>query len=402
MEALSRATSQSEQAWRTMRAANDWKGFLPFLGAVVNLTQQTAQAYGARLGLGPYDALLDGYEPGGRSADVRVLFARLRAFLPDFLAKVVEHQARRLPVNPTGPFPVERQAWLGRELMRRVGFDFTRGRLDTSHHPFCGGVPDDVRITTRYDAADFAKSMMGVLHETGHAKYEQNLPREVIDQPVGAARGMSIHESQSLLLEMQVCRSPAFLAFAAPLIREAFPAAVAAQPTAFEVENLARLATRVRPSYIRVDADECTYPCHILVRVEIEQPLIEGHLRVEEIPEAWDRGMQQLLGLSTRDNYRDGCLQDVHWPGGMFGYFPTYTLGALTAAQLFQAARKAMPTLLTDLSQGHFEGLDAFLRAGVWSQGSLLPTDDLLRRATGAPLDTTAFEAHLAERYLEG
>ena len=400
VEAASRAETKSEQAWRSLRAANDWQAFVPYLNEVVTLKRRVAEALAARLGLGVYDALLDGFEPSARSASFAPLFARLRAFLPDFIQATLERQRSQQVLPVTGPFAVERQKWLGLELMKRVGFDFNRGRLDSSHHPFCGGVPQDVRITTRYDGADFQKSLMGVLHETGHAKYEQNLPRDWLDQPVGTARGMSVHESQSLLLEMQVCRSRAFLGFAAPLIAEAFPEAAAREPSAFTADNLFRLATRVTPSYIRVDADEVTYPCHVVLRFEIEKPLIEGTLRVEDIPEAWDSGMRELLGLSTANNFRDGCMQDVHWAAGLFGYFPTYTLGALTAAQLFQAARRALPDVAARIEAGEFAPLDAWLRENVWSQGSLLDTNALLTRATGSVLDTRAFEQHLRERYL--
>lgn len=399
VEASSRAETRSEQAWRALRAENDWEGFLPYLREVVSLKRQVAQALAARLDLGVYDALLDGYEPGARVAQISPLFARLRQFLPGFIAGVLERQAAEPVHVPRGPFPVERQQWLGLELMKRVGFDFAHGRLDRSHHPFCGGVPQDVRITTRYDPNDFAKSLMGVLHETGHAKYEQNLPPNWLSQPVGAARGMSLHESQSLLLEMQVCRSRAFLEFATPLIVQAFPDAARAQPEAFTVDNLSRLATRVERGFIRVDADEATYPCHVVLRFEIEKSLVEGALEVEHIPEAWDASMRELLALTTFGNYRDGCLQDVHWPSGAIGYFPTYTLGALTAAQLFRAARRSEPDLLASIARGDFGPLDGWLREQVWGQGSLLETHALLRQATGSALDTSAFEQHLLERY---
>ncbi|MFZ5890768.1 MAG: carboxypeptidase M32 [Myxococcota bacterium] len=401
VEAASRAETKSEQAWRSLRANNDWNGFLPYLREVVGLKRRVAEALSATLGLGMYDALLDGYEPGARSAAFAPLFQRLRAFLPDFIQSVLERQRSERVIAPVGPFAVERQKWLGLELMKCVGFDFEHGRLDTSHHPFCGGVPQDVRITTRYDAADFAKSLMGVLHETGHAKYEQNLPRDWMTQPVGSARGMSVHESQSLLLEMQVCRSRAFLSFAAQLIAKAFPDALVREPAAFTADNLFKLQTRVKPSYIRVDADEATYPCHVVLRFEIEKPLIEGSLKVEDIPAAWDAGMRELLGLSTENNYRDGCMQDVHWPAGLFGYFPTYTLGALTAAQLYRAARNAIPDLAAVIEAGDFAPLDGWLRENVWGQGSLLDTNTLLERATGKVLDTRAFEDHLRERYLD-
>jgi carboxypeptidase Taq len=283
-----------------------------------------------------------------------------------------------------------------------VGFDFSHGRLDVSHHPFCGGVPLDVRITTRYDEADFASSLMAVLHETGHGKYEQNLPAAWVDQPVGRARSMALHESQSLFQEMQVSRGRDFLTFAAPLIREAFPESATRAPEAFSPDNLHRLYTRVRPDFIRVDADEATYPCHVLLRYDLEQQLIAGTLPLPDLPDAWDAGLRALLGLSTGNDHRNGCLQDVHWPAGLFGYFPTYTLGALLAAQLFAAARRALPDLPTQLRTGDLTPLNTWLREAIWSRASLLPTDTLIESATGAPLGTAAFITHLRGRYGEG
>ncbi|HET9959118.1 MAG TPA: carboxypeptidase M32 [Polyangiaceae bacterium] len=400
VEATTRATLRSEQAWRSLRAQNDWAAFRPLLEEVVTLKRESAQALSAALNVGLYDALLDEFEPFARVSQIDPIFTRLREFLPSAVARATERSRSLTRIVPQGPFSTEVQRALGQQLMKRVGFDFSHGRLDTSHHPFCGGVPQDVRITTRYDEADFAKALMGVLHETGHAKYEQNLPQAWIDQPVGAARGMSMHESQSLLLEMQVCRSREFTRFVAPILAEAFASASAANPEAFTEENLYRLATRVEPGFIRVDADEVTYPCHILLRYEIERPLIEGKLEVKDIPESWDRGMQSLLGLSTHGNDRDGCMQDVHWPAGLFGYFPTYTLGALTAAQLFRAARRAVPGLLEQIARGEFGGLDGWLRTNVWGVGSSLSTNEILARATGSTLNTQAFEEHVARRYL--
>ena len=400
VEAASRAESQSEQAWRVLRPTSDWAGFRPLLETVVSLKREVAAALSAQLGMDAYDALVDGYEPGAKSQRFASLFAELRAFLPGFIDAVVEKQAREKAIVPQGPFAIERQRWLGLTLMKSVGFDFEHGRLDDSHHPFCGGVPTDVRITTRYDERDFQKSLMGVMHETGHAKYEQNLPKEWLEQPVGFARGMSVHESQSLFQEMQVCRSRAFLSMMAPLVRQAFPDAVAREPTAFDDENLHRLATRVRRDFIRVDADEATYPCHVVLRFELEKALIDGTLLVRDLPEAWDEGMQSLLGLRVGENHRDGCMQDVHWPAGLFGYFPTYTLGALTAAQLFAAMVEQHPGVLEAIEQGDFSAMNAWLRANVWSQGSLYDTNELIERATGAPLGVQAFRTHLERRYL--
>jgi len=401
VEAMSQAESLSEQAWRRLRPENDFASFLPLFREVVRLKREASQAWAERLSLSPYDALMDGFEPGARANQIAPLFTRLRAFLPGLIAQALERQASEPVADCEGPFSVESQRGLALQLMHRLGFDFEHGRLDTSHHPFCGGVPTDVRITTRYSTRDYSKSLMSVLHESGHAKYEQNLPSAWLGQPVGLARGMSIHESQSLLTEMQVCRGRAFLEFAAPFIAEAFPDVATRAPEAFTPENLFRGLARVKPGLIRVDADEATYPCHIVLRFELEKRLIDGSLQPEDVPEAWDTGMRDALGLSTRGNDRDGCMQDVHWPAGLFGYFPAYTLGALTAAQLFRAGRRALPQLSEQLRCGEFHGLDTWLREKVWSQGSFLSTTDLVERATGSVLTTEAFEQHLEFRYLQ-
>jgi carboxypeptidase Taq len=400
VERMANAQLRSEQAWRRMRADNDFAGFAPLLAEVVTLKRAAAEMLGAALSLSPYDALMDEFEPGLKAERLDRVFANLRDFLPALIDQVIERQRGERVITPRGPFPVAAQRELGLKMMVAVGFDPAHGRLDVSHHPFCGGVPSDVRITTRYDERDFTSALMGVLHETGHAKYEQGLPREWMMQPVGAARGMAMHEGQSLCSEMQVSRSRAFLEFLLPHVKSAFPEAVRAQPDAFSVDNMYRFFTRVERSKIRVDADEVTYPCHILVRYDIERALIEGKLRVDDIPAAWDAGMRSLLGISTGDDHRDGCMQDVHWPSGAFGYFPTYTLGAMTAAQLFQAALRAHPTLPAQIARGEFDQLNAFLRDAIWSQASLYDGDALMRRASGESLDARYFEAHLRARYL--
>ena len=400
VEQSSEAQTRSEQAWRQKRKDNDFAGFAPLLTQVVVLKREIAQRLGEALSLSPYDALLDEYEPGARADALDQVFATLRGFLPALTDEVIERQQRDVVHTPRGPFPIAAQRALGEAMMRAVGFDAERGRLDVSHHPFCGGVTSDVRITTRYDEHDFTSALMGVLHETGHAKYEQGLPSAWTAQPVGVARGMSVHESQSLLQEMQVSRGRAFVEFLTPHVHAAFPEAVRAQPEAFSAENLYRFGTRVRRGKIRVDADEVTYPSHVLVRYDIERQLIAGSRQVAQIPDAWDAGMRALLGISTGDDHRDGCLQDVHWPSGAFGYFPSYTLGALTAAQLFAAARRALPALDDDVARGTFGALNAFLCDAVWSQASILEVDALLERATGETLNPRYFEQHLRARYL--
>ena len=354
VEANSRAVSRCEMTWRQARRDADFARLAPDLTEVLRLQREVGRAKGERLGLSPYDALLDGYDPGMRRARIDPLFAELRDFLPGYVAEARARQAAEPPPLPLdGPFPVELQRQVGLALMGAAGFDFARGRLDVSLHPFCGGATDDVRITTRYDEADVTRALLGVLHETGHALYEQGRPAAWARQPVGEARGMSLHESQSLIVEMQACRSRAFAAHLAPLLARTF----GRQGPAWTAENLYRLHTRVDPGFIRVDADEMTYPAHILLRYGLETAMIAGDLAVADLPGAFNDGMRDLLGLAVPDD-RLGCLQDIHWPGGSWGYFPTYTLGALAAAQLFRAAREAEPDLVPGPRAGGFRPAD--------------------------------------------
>jgi carboxypeptidase Taq len=287
------------------------------------------------------------------------------------------------------------QRALGRSLSERVGLDYDHARLDESLHPFCGGTPTDVRITTRYTPESFEQAMLGILHETGHAMYERGLPGTYARQPVGEAAGMAAHESQSLLVEMQASRSDAFLTWLGPELQAAF----GGDPAPYAPENLARLWRRVERGFIRTEADELTYPAHVILRFRLERALIGGDLRVAELPGAWAEGMQSLLGITPPDDAR-GCLQDIHWHDGAFGYFPSYTLGAMAAAQLMAAARAALPGLDDSLRQGDFGPLMGWLRASVHGQGSRLGFQDLMTAATGRPLDAAAFMEHLHGRYL--
>jgi len=396
--ALSKACSASETVWRTARPDADFAAQRPYLEEVLKRVREAAQALAEKMGLSLYDALLDDYEPDGRAADIDRVFAELEDFLPDFLSDVLDAQeARTKPLVPEGPFPEEKQKALGVKFMEALGFDFDHGRLDISLHPFCGGMPDDVRITTRYDEADFTSSLMAVLHETGHALYERGLPKRWRGQPVGEAIGMSMHEGQSLLIEMQVCRSKGFLQYAAPLMRAAFDGRK--PEAAWNADNLYRLYTRVKPGFIRVDADEVTYPAHVILRYQLEKAMIEGDLAIPDLPAAWNDGFEKLLGLIPPSD-REGCLQDLHWYDGAWGYFPTYTLGAMTAAQLFDAAKRADPAIEPGIAEGDFKPLMSWLKTNVHGKGSLLPAKDLLQEATGKPLDPEIFKAHLKARYL--
>jgi len=395
VEAQSLAGARCEHAWRSQRPANDWAGFLENFREVVRLSRQEARLLAEAQGGSPYDALMNKYEPGMRSADIDRIFADVKQWLPGLIGAVREKQAGQALQLPQGSFPVERQRQLGVAVMQLLGFDFDAGRLDVSVHPFCGGVAEDVRITTRYREDDFMQSLMGIIHETGHARYEQGLPRELLHLPVGRARSMGIHESQSLSFEMQLGRHPAFLSLIAPLIGQHL-----GEQAAFSPDNLALLYSRVYPSTIRVDADELCYPAHIILRYEIEKALIEGDIEAEDIPALWDDKMQAYLGVDTRGNYRQGCLQDIHWTDGSFGYFPSYTLGAMYAAQYFARMRRDTPDLDQRIANGDLSVVFDWLQRHIWSQASLHDTADLLRQATGETLNPQYFQAHLQSRYL--
>ena len=397
VEARSKAVSRCEVAWRKARAESDFASLLPLLSEVLICERKSRGGEGRSAWPG---AVRRAAGRGTTPARVRPISTRYSPISgspcpPCWTLRWRIRSACRLPRRWKGPFPTEVQRGLCQRLMTVVGLDFTRGRLDVSTHPFCGGATDDVRITNRYQEGDFSGALMGVLHESGHGLYQQGRPPQWLRQPVGRARGMSLHESQSLLIEMQVCRSRAFTAYLAPLLREAF----GARGAVWDADALYRHMTRVRPGFIRVDADEVTYPAHIIVRYELEKALIAGEMTLADLPAAFNAGIRELLGLTVTED-RLGCLQDIHWPGGAWGYFPTYTLGAMMAAQLFDAACRAEPDVVPGIGRGDFVPLVSWLRANVHAMGSSASTGEILTRATGRPLDAAVYRHHLHRRYL--
>jgi carboxypeptidase Taq len=389
---LTKLRLRSEQHWRKAKATSDYAGFLPTFREVIALTREAAAAKAEALGLSPYDALLDSYDRGLRQARIDPIFAQLKSWLPDFVGEVIDCQPDVKPLVAT--VPTGKQETLGRAMMLALGFDTNSGRIDTSAHPFCGGAPGDVRITTRYREDRFTDALYGVLHETGHALYEQGLPADWRGLPIGDARGMSMHESQSLFIEMQVSRSRPFLQFLLPQLKATF----GLSGDIWSEENVYRNLTRVERSHIRVNADEVTYPLHVILRYELEKDLFSGALNAADLPEAWAAKTKAYLGITPPD-HAHGCLQDIHWPEGMFGYFPTYTLGAMTAAQLMVACRTALPQLDSQLAAGEFAPMVVWLRQHVHQHGSRYSNDALLEKATGEALNPKHFEAHLKSRY---
>ena len=396
VEARSRANSACESIWRVARPASDFASVKPSLEEVVRLTREAGAALGEAFRMSPYDALMDGFQRGVRAADVEPIFSDYAAFLAEALPQAEAIQAARGPGRPLrGPFPVDVQEALCRRLSAATGLDYTHARLDRSAHPFSGGTPTDIRITSRYSEGECFQSLMGVMHETGHALYEEGLPPAHARQPVGEAAGMAAHESQSLLIELQVCRSDAYLSWLGPQLQAEFGGEIAL----YSSDNLGRLLRHVERGFIRVEANEVTYPAHVILRFRLEQAMIRGDLAVVDLPGAWNEGMERLLGIAPPDDRR-GCLQDIHWYDGAFGYFPSYTLGAMAAAQLMAALRADVPDLDEAVAQGDFSPLLSWMRREVHGRANLLGFNDLMQAATGKSLDAKAFQAHLTARYL--
>lgn len=392
--ALARAKSLSETAWRAARPASDFALIQPAFENLVSLAREEAAALGDKLNLSPYDALLEQFDPGRRAADIKPVFADLKAFLGDAIPAIVERQKSWVGARAiTAPVAAQRTA--AEALLTNIGFDFNHGRLDDSLHPFSTGTPDDARITARWDANDALTGLMAVLHEAGHSAYTRGQPVNWRGQPLGDDAGMTAHESQSLTYEMQAGRTLAMAGHLAALLTTATGRAITG-------EAVSQSLLKVEPGYIRVDADEATYPLHIILRFELEQALIAGDLAPKDVPAAWRDRVVEGLGLDAPED-RLGCLQDIHWYDGAFGYFPTYTLGALAAAQLFQAATRAIGQAELDaaLAKGDYAPLTEWMRQNVHSQGRFHASSNaLIEAATGAPLSTAPFKAHIQVRYL--
>ncbi|HEV8330834.1 MAG TPA: carboxypeptidase M32 [Steroidobacteraceae bacterium] len=393
---LAKATARAEVRWVEAKQKSDFAIFAPHLEEVVNLIRDKAGLLGKALNLDPYDALVDEFSPGMTSAEIDTIFTTLGRRLPGLIQDVIDLQAKRPPLEMNGRYTPSKQRQLALEVMKAVGFPFDRGRLDESEHPFTGGVPGDIRITTRFSATDPLSGLMGILHETGHAMYDVGLPEAWRGQPVGRDRGMAVQESQSLLLEMLIGRNRPFLRYLKPHLDKAF----GVSGPEWEVENVYRLLIRVRRSLIRVDADEVTYPVHIMLRYEIENEILKGELKVKDLPEAWNSRIQDRLGVRPASD-AEGCLQDVHWAVGSFGYFPSYAIGAVIAGQLYESLRADRPELDDEIAAGQFAGLFDWLRQNVHGVAATVSTPELIRNATGKPLSAAAWLRYIEGKYLE-
>lgn len=393
VEELARTSTRAQQAWVEARKKNEFAAFLPWLEKIVGLKREQAQAIGFKDV--PYDALLDEYEPGATTADVTKTFAALRADLVPLVAAIKASGRRPKHEILEREYPVERQKVFGEAAAAAIGFNFDAGRLDVTTHPFCSGHgPGDCRITTRYNSKHFNEAFFGTLHEAGHALYEQGLPAEHFGTPLGSFCSLGIHESQSRLWENQVGRGPAFWAHFFPRARQVFHDAL----RDVSLDDFVFAINDVQPSFIRVEADEATYNMHIILRFELEQALVTGDLKPADVPGAWNDKFKQSFGLPVPDNAR-GCLQDIHWSAGGLGYFPTYTLGNLYAAQFMQKARADLGELDADFHRGDFGRLKTWLNDKVHYPGRRWPANELCKRVTGKPLDHKPLVAYLREKY---
>lgn len=396
VQELSELSSTAQIVWAKARQADDFKMFAPHLKRIVELKKQEAQYVGYKNS--PYDALLDVYEPGLTSETVTEVFDELRDFLKVFVKRIAasSHQ----PEDPKlfkGSFSLEQQQAFNKLVAEKMGFDFKSGRLDASTHPFTTNFhAKDVRITTRYNESDVLYSLGSTIHEAGHALYEQGLPLEHFGTPLGNAVSLGIHESQSRLWENNVGKGRPFWNYFYQKLQETFPEPFKTIP----FETFYRTINQVKPSLIRTESDEVTYNLHVILRYEIEKDLIEGNIQVQDLPEIWNAKMEEYLGVNVPSD-RLGVLQDVHWSGGSIGYFPTYALGNLYAAQLYHAVNLELPSLEEDLKTGNFVRLREWLRTNIHQHGRRYSSESLIKNATGESLNAKYFTEYLTKKYTE-
>jgi carboxypeptidase Taq len=386
------ASSLAKVAWADARKRSDFASFAPHLETLLGIAREKAERWGYQAEA--YDALLDTYERGATAAGIASLFDVLKPQLRELAAAAVERSNKRNATLPGGPYPIAAQQQFNAVVAESLGFDFKAGRIDTTAHPFCTTLgPRDVRLTTRYDEGDFTSSLFGVMHEAGHGLYELGLPASEVGLPSGEAASLGIHESQSRLWENHVGRSRPFWEKWLPVAAKHFP-----QLAQTSLDDFLAAIHRAEFSFIRVEADEATYDLHILLRFGLERRLVSGELAVKDVPAAWNESFQDLFGMTPPDNAH-GCLQDIHWSMGGLGYFPTYTLGNLNAAQLFAAAT-AQPDIAAAVAKAEYAPLLSWLREKVHAKGAVLTPAEIVTQATGKAPSPEAHLAHLKARYV--
>lgn len=395
LQAMVEVAAEAHPIWVEARKEKNFQKFKPVLGKIIGLNQRYAEVQGYEDS--PYDALLDEYEPGLTVKQLDPLFARLKNDIVPLLKAIQDSgYTPETDFINNGNFPADDQMAFSKVVLEAMGFDFGRGRLDLAPHPFSSGSSTlDVRLTTRIDEKEVFSALSSSMHEGGHGMYEQGVNPELNRTPLAEGTSLGIHESQSRMWENQVGRSKAFWQAFYPKLQEAFPSL-----KAYPLEKFYHAINRVRPSFIRVESDEVTYNLHILVRYEVEKALIEGRMQVDEIPGAWNSRMQQYLGVTPPDDSQ-GCLQDIHWSHGSFGYFPTYTLGNLYAAQFFNTAKKQMPDLEKNISSGNLRPLKEWLNKEIHWVGKSERAETIVQRVTSEPLNAQYFVDYLWTKYGE-
>ncbi len=389
---FAKLTSQAMQVWQQAKRDNSFQYFAPYLDRIVKMNQEKAELIGYKEH--PYDALLNLYEPGITTADVTTLFNDLRKSLSSLLKKIA--QAKQVPDSfLKGKFSEDKQMLFGKDLLNAIGFDLKKGRLDLSAHPFSSSFhPSDNRITTRIDPTHLMSNISSVLHEAGHGFYEMGLPQEFYGTPLCESLSLGIHESQSRWWETRIGKSKAFWTHFLPELKKTFKGPL----DKASLNDFYRAINKVEPSLIRVEADEVSYTMHIILRFELEKALIEGSLKVRDIPEAWNQKMHELLGITPPTNSQ-GCLQDVHWALGAFGYFPTYALGNIYASHLFLGFEKAEPNWESQVSKGEFDFVLEWLKTHIHQHGRVYSSKELLKNATGKELSSEAYTHYLTTKY---
>jgi len=395
VQALAALGSRGHTIWVQARKENSFSDFAPIIKEFLDLKREWAAcAYPDKT---VYDANIDLFERGTTSAEISAIFDQLKETLIPFIQKIRRHAYQPDTSILSGHFPIERQEALARKISADIGFQFDKGRMDVSVHPFCGGShPTDVRITTRYNENDFIESLYAVIHETGHALYEQGRMANVADLPVSESLTMGIHESQSLFWERMIARSRGFCTRYFETICKSFPGNFQRAT----VDTFYQAINACKPGFIRVEADELTYPMHVILRFEIEKDLFEGNLTVNDLPEVWNEKMKLYLGIiPPKDTL--GVLQDSHWSSGAFGYFPSYTLGAMYACQFYRAMREVLPDTESNIETGNFTSIKKWLNENIHSQGKLYTPQELVLRLTGEPLNPQHLIDYLKAKYNE-
>jgi len=396
VEEITKTTSLAQEEWAAARRESDFKRFLPWLEKILNLSRRKAEAYGYEGE--PYNALLDDYEPGATVDDIVKVFENLRGELVDLLNKIKDAPKKPDVSIVEREYDVERQRIFGEAVAAAIGFDFSSGRLDITTHPFCTGIgPGDTRILTRYNPKRLNDALFGTMHEAGHGMYEMGLDKKKhFGMPMGESVSLGIHESQSRMWENQVGRSKAFWKYFFPQAQRLFLKSL----EGVTLDAFYGAINDVRPSYIRVEADEATYNLHILLRFELERALLTGDLKPADAASEWNSRFEKYFGIEV-DKDANGCLQDVHWSAGLFGYFPTYTLGNLYSAQFFAKAKKDIPNMETQFENGQFQDLLEWLRANIHQQGQRYRANKLCEKVTGRPLDSQPLIDYMNAKYGE-